>query len=445
MCALVSEDVAREVDRLARPLRDGVDELAAAIADAKVVMLGEATHGTAEFYDWRREITKILIAEHGFGFVAVEGDWPDAAMIDDWVRHAGADATIDEARAVLRRLDRWPTWMWANQEIAELAVWLARYNASRLSAEQARFHGLDVYSLYKSISAVLQYLRSVDSELAAVAARRYECFEAYRPDEILYARAALHMPPGCEEEAIANLVDLNKLRVSNGGRNGARLFDARQNALVVRNADRYYRTMLHGDERSWNVRDEHMIETLDRLLSQGGSSDGVGPKRGIVWAHNTHIGDYLFTDMTDYGYVNLGGMARERYGEDQVALVGFGTFEGSVIASHAWDGPATVMPVPQARPGSYEFELHSAAATEGEDFFMVFDDDARGGPLSERAGHRAIGVVYDPAHEGRSNYVPTSLANRYDAFVFVHETQALHPLAVEFEPHEIPETWPSGV
>jgi erythromycin esterase len=437
---------ATEVTRLARPLRDDddLDQLITSIADARVVMLGEATHGTAEFYDWRRRITRRLVIEHGFGFVAVEGDWPDAARIDNWVRGAADGASRAEARRLLSQLDRWPTWMWANEQVAELVEWMARYNAGRPPFEQVRFHGLDVYSLYKSISAVIQYLKCVDPELAAIASERYACFEAYRPDEIEYARAALRMPPGCEEEAVANLVDLVELRVHNGGANGASLFDARQNALVVRNADRYYRTMLRGDERSWNIRDNHMLDTLDLLMRLGASSDGAAPKRGIVWAHNTHIGDYRATDMEAAGYVNLGGLARRRYAKGDVVLVGFGTYAGSVIASPAWDGPAIAMPVPEARANSYEHALHTAEPAGGEDFFMSFDAAAAAGPLAQTAGHRAIGVVYDPDRESRSNYVPTSLANRYDAFVFIHESEALSPLPASFDPHEVPETWPTG-
>lgn len=444
MSRLDPQAVAQELERVAHPLhgRDDLDPLIDRVAGARVVMLGEATHGTAEFYDWRRRITQRLIDEHGFGFVAVEGDWPDAAMIDEWLRGDGRSAA-EPAHELLGRLDRWPTWMWANEQVAALIDWIADRNAGRDLSGKVRFHGLDVYSLFKSISAVLRYLEGVDPKLAVEASERYACFESHRPDEVEYARSALRMPPGCEREAVEMLAELEGLQPAAG--DGVQLFDARQNAMVVRNADRYYRTMLRGDERSWNVRDSHMLDTLDQLLTSGASIDGVGPRRGIVWAHNTHIGDYRATDMAADGYVNLGGLARERWGETAVALVGFGTHSGSVIASPAWDGPVLSMEVPAARPGSYEDILHDCGpGGRGSDFTIVFDERSAAGALSMPAGHRAIGVVYDPRHEGRSNYVPTSLSRRYDAFVFVDRTSALDPLPVTFDPNEIPETWPSG-
>ncbi|MFY9263844.1 MAG: erythromycin esterase family protein [Solirubrobacterales bacterium] len=439
-----------EIARLATPLGgddDGLDRLLDRVGGADVVMLGEATHGTAEFYEWRSRITRRLVAEHGFGFVAVEGDWPDAAMIDRFVRGvvSGPEDAAD-ARSLLGRLDRWPTWMWANEEVASLMDWMTNFNGLRASGAQVRFHGLDMYSLYKSISAVLEYLADVDPELEAVARDRYACFDSHRPDEIEYARSALRLPHGCESQAVANLMDLLALRLPADRPDGRELFDAQQNARVVRDADRYYRTMLRGDARSWNIRDTHMLETLDQLLLHGASSDGGAARRGIVWAHNTHVGDYRATDMVANGYINLGGLARERYGEAAVALVGFGTHGGSVIAAPAWDGPTTSMPVPPARPGSYEDALHAARARVGaDDLLLVFDDLARHGPLSRVAGHRAIGVVYDPAHEARGNYVPTALTDRYDAFIFIDRTEGLHPLPATADVREMPETWPSGV
>lgn len=420
------------------------DEIAEATAGARVVMLGEATHGTTEFYGWRRVVSQRLIERHGFRFIAVEGDWPDCHKIDEYAcgREAGGS---DDPITVLASFDRWPTWMWANEQVWRLMTWMREFNASRPAHDQVRFHGLDVYSLYKSIDAVLGYLESVDPVLYQAAADRYECFGPYDRDEIGYARATLRLPRGCGEEAVAMLVEL-LARQSDTAAGGSELFDAQQNARVVRNAEHYYSTMLHGDVNSWNIRDRHMIETLDALLRSGGSADGAQPRRGIVWAHNTHIGDYRATDMDAAGYVNLGGLARESYGPENVSLVGFGTYQGTVTAGRAWDAPAQRMPVPPARLGSYEDAFERSRAWSGvDDFALIFDSDARSGPLAEVAGHRAIGVVYNPEHESRGNYVPTSLAERYDVFVHVRDTTALVPLPTALDTHEIPETWPSGV
>jgi erythromycin esterase-like protein len=422
-----------------------LDAMADAIADARVVMLGEATHGTTQFYDWRRRISQRLIERHGFGFIAVEGDWPDCGKIDDFV--CGRDVRDvdddDDPRAVLSSFDRWPTWMWANEEVVRLMTWMRGVNQSRLDQDKARFHGLDVYSLYRSIDAVLRYLETVEPELAQTAAQRYACFGAYEGDEIAYARSTMSLPEGCADEAVQTMVDLLSLNARSGSADDE-LFDAQQNARIVHNAERYYRTMLHGDAQSWNIRDQHMLETLELLVKRGGSS-GEQPRRGIVWAHNTHIGDYRATDMAAAGYVNLGGLARERFGRDEVELVGFSTRAGTVTAAFAWDASAQAMPVPPAKQGSYEHALHVAGEEIGPDLALLFDDAARGGPLASVAGQRAIGVVYDPAEEPRRNYVPTSLAERYDAFAFVHDSSALTPLPTKLDPREIPETWPSGV
>lgn len=436
----------REVLRAARPLRgrEDLSPLIESIADSEVVMLGEATHGTKEFYELRAEITRRLVHDHDFDFVAVEGDWPDAALIDRFVRGAPDpdERDLHGGRDVLARLDRWPTWMWANEEVAILVDWMRHFNDLHAPDRQVRFHGLDIYSLYKSISAVIAYLEDIDAPIADEVRERYGCFELHSPDEIAYARSTLHFPRGCATQAVDNLRALLAVQVPAGRPNGIELFGARQNARVVRDADRYYRTMLHGNVDSWNIRDRHMMETLELLLA----GEGAGRKRAVVWAHNTHIGDYRATDMASHGLVNLGGLARERLGRSAVALVGFGTHAGRVVASHAWDGPTVSVEVPPARPGSYEFAMHAVGDKVGSsDMFFIFDEKARSGPLASVADHRAIGVVYDPRHESRGNYVPTALAERYDAFVFVDQSRALHPLATSADRQEIPETYPSGV
>jgi erythromycin esterase-like protein len=430
----------------AQPFQSASDlePLIARVKNSKVVMLGEATHGTHEFYDWRRIISQELIEHHGFQFIAVEGDWPPCQILNSYVSHGSPFGT---ARDALTAFHRWPTWMWANAEIAELAEWLHQHNASSITSEGATdkpigFHGLDVYSLFESMEAVLEQLHKINPFLARRAKTLYSCFDRFNQDERRYARSLVQMPEGCEAEVAQVLSELLTFRIDGLKDREAALFDARQNARIVRNAEDYYRTMILGTEDSWNVRDRHMMETLELLL------DYYGPNaKGIVWEHNTHIGDYRATDMLEMGQVNIGGLARERLGDDQVSLVGFGTYEGSVIASHAWDGPIQTLPVPPGRNGSYEAAFHdSCVATGASRQFVLMTEEDRDerSALAQKLGHRAIGVVYDPAHERWGNYVPTSLANRYDAFVFIDRTRAVDPFPLEFIHEDVPETWPRG-
>jgi erythromycin esterase-like protein len=336
--------------------------------------------------------------------------------------------------------------MWGNREVASLARRLRDHNATLPPDQRVGFHGLDVYSLFESLDAVIAQLEEVNPILARRARVRYECFLPFRRDERRYARSLLEFPAGCQEQVIANLKDLlaARLRARAGADADEALFDAEQNARVVRNAEDYYRTMVHGTEDSWNVRDRHMQETLELLLERYDARLGAGT-RAIVWAHNTHIGDYRATDMLRMGQVNLGGLARERLGEGAVALVGFSTYEGSVIASPAWDGPIQRLPVPPGRHGSWDAALHEAALAVGSStFWSIFDPSSRRGPLGQNRGQRAIGVVYDPEHERWGNYVPTSLARRYDCLVHVDRTRALEPIPIGFDREELPETWPAG-
>jgi erythromycin esterase len=248
------------------------------------------------------------------------------------------------------------------------------------------------------------------------------------------------MLPGCEREVMETLQDLLALRLNGLSDREEALFDAQQNARIVANAENYYRTMIRANEDCWNVRDRHMTDTLGVLLERYGSES-----KAIVWAHNTHIGDYRATPMATYGQINIGGLARERWGKEQVALAGFGTFEGKVVASHAWDGPIEVLSVPPGRAGSYEALFHEAATVTGSEALVLPDLEQAEEELSDIRGHRAIGVVYQPAHERLGNYVPTSLSNRYDSFVFIDKTTALDPLIQEFDREELPETWPAGL
>lgn len=408
-------------------------ELAAKLAPARIVMLGESSHGTQEFYENRAALTRELIEHHGFSLIAIEGDWPPAQRLDDYIQGrdpVGADP--------LRGFMRWPTWMWSNTEIAKLAQWLRAWNET--APQRVAFFGLDVYSLFESIDETLRYLKSFDPFLAVTARERYECFAPFQRDEKSYAKSLIPYPSGCAREVTANLRDLLQVRLESGTPETRRqLFSAQQNARIVANAEDYYRVMVHGGEDSWNVRDRHMLETLEVVLEH----QGPGAK-AIVWAHNTHVGDYRATDMNEAGQINIGGLAREKWGESQVRLVGFGTFKGEVVAGRAWGGPSEVMTMPAGRPGSLEDVFHAAAQAMGIPSFTL---DLRGAPeiFHRTIDHRAIGVVYNPAIERFGNYVPTDLGRRYDHFIFIDETSALVPIEHGVDPKEFPETWPQGV
>lgn len=410
------------VRRAARPLRrsQDLDPLLERIGDARVVLLGEASHGTHEFYSWRAAITRRLIAERGFAFVAVEGDWPDCYDVNCSV--VGAPGAPDDPCDVLAGFDRWPTWMWANREVVDFTRWLRLHNTRRPPQERVGFYGLDVYSLWDSLRRLLNYLRANEPGYLQTALAAWQCFEPYAEDPQAYARATRLVPDSCENPVVELLGRLRRARYSAGTPRAAR-FDAEQNALVAAGAEAYYRAMVRGGPESWNVRDCHMADTLDRLLDLHSAESA--PAKGVVWEHNTHVGDARHTDMADAGMLNVGQLARERYGEQGVVIVGFGTHRGAVIAADAWDAPPRRFPVPPAQDGSVEALLHAAAAPPQALF--VWDEPSPGW-LTQRSPHRAIGVVYHPRAERRGNYVPTVLGRRYDAFCWFDETTALQPL-----------------
>jgi len=319
----------------------------------------------------------------------------------------------------------------------ELVTWLRQHNEQTREDRRVGFYGLDVYSLWDSLYQVMGYLHRSHPDLLRAARRAFECFEPYGEDVQDYAQATRWLDKSCEDEVVALLAQIR--RVSRGTHDDREaLFDAEQNAWVVKDAEHYYRTMVRGGPESWNIRDRHMTQTLERLTQH------LGPEaKAIVWEHNTHIGDARYTDMADDGMVNVGQLVREAHAPDDVVLVGFGTHRGSVIAGRAWEAPMEQMPVPPGREGTWEDLLHRAGAA---DKLLIFDDDDRSGPLAKTRGHRAIGVVYQPDYE-MGNYVPSVLPRRYDAFLFLDETDALHPLH-EVQPREegeVPETFPSGV
>ncbi|MGQ0562506.1 MAG: erythromycin esterase family protein [Gemmatimonadota bacterium] len=432
-----NSSLVEQVARFERPLRDAddLDVLLDRIGDRRIVLLGEASHGTSEYYEWRRRISERLIREKEFSLIAVEGDWPDCYKLNRYVKHlpeAGSNA-----REVAHAFERWPTWMWANEEVVGLLGWLHEYNDGIPAGERVGFYGLDVYSLWESMEAVVQYLEGVDRDGAARARRAYACFDPYHQDVQAYARATALLPASCEAETLRILVELRRSapEFSDDGADG--FFNAEQNALVAVNAERYYRAMVMGGPDSWNLRDTHMIETLERLLTHYGPA-----AKAVVWEHNTHIGDARATDMRRAGMVNVGQLARERWGEEQVYSAGFACYSGSVIAGEEWGAEMERMHVPQARSGSWEHVMRQASARDK----LLLTDELHGAEARKARGHRAIGVVYDPAWERAGNYVPTDLTRRYDALLYIDESHALHPLHmpahVDGEP---PETYPSGM
>lgn len=407
-----------------------LDQLLDDISDRSIVMLGEASHGTHEFYTWRAAISRRLIEEKGFKFIAVEGDWPDCYAINRFVK--GYKDAGEDIENVLKKFDRWPTWMWGNWEVAGLAEWMKEHNAPLSIEKKVGFYGLDVYSLWDSMKAMMHYLETEDPNAASSVKKAIQCFEPFNENEQQYARFTLR-EAGCREEVLALLREIRlKAQFLDGDREAG--FNTEQNALVAVNAEKYYRSMIGFDNESWNVRDRHMMETLERLMKFHGKN-----AKGIVWEHNTHIGDARATGMSRAGMVNIGELGREKYGENNVYLAGFATYHGSVIAGQEWSAPMEVMEVPEAQIGSIEYRLHQQS---DKDRYILFNKEIPE-EYFEKIGHRAIGVVYDPAMEKYGNYVPSLLPQRYDALIFIDETKALHPLALHVDRRKVPETFPS--
>ena len=433
--------IARGVGEIAHPLAAvaDLDPLINLVGDARFVLLGEASHGTSEFYTWRTEISRRLVREKGFSFIAVEGDWPDCYRVNRYLK--GFPGSGRSAEEVLHAFERWPTWLWANREVVALCRWLRSHNETLPRDRRIGFYGLDVYSLWDSMHEVVRYLESVDPDAARAAHRAYRCFEPYGERAEDYARAVAIVPTSCEDEAIS-MLRLLRERAAEFREDGPEsFFNAEQNALVARNAERYYRTMVRGGPASWNVRDHHMVETLDRLMSYYGPT-----AKAIVWEHNTHVGDARFTDMARAGMVNVGQLVRQAHEPGDVVIVGFGTHRGTVIAAEEWGAAMQKLRVPEARDGSYEAVLHHTGIP---DFLLPFAEREAHPVVDDLRvprGHRAIGVVYHPELEQYGNYVPTILPERYDAFIYLDETRAVAPLHMPVHVDaDLPETYPSGV
>jgi erythromycin esterase-like protein/predicted phosphoribosyltransferase len=429
---------------LAGSARD-YDPLVSRIGEARFALLGEASHGTHEFYSERAEITKRLITEKNFVAVAVEADWPDAYRLNRYVRGASDDVDAVEALADFRRF---PTWMWRNEVVVEFIEWLRAYNdALPQGAEKIGFYGLDLYSLHASMKAVLRYLEKVDPEATKKARERYSCFDHFGEDTQAYGlMTRLNLSKSCEEEVVNQLIELQR-RAGQFARSGGQLADdelfyAEQNARLVKNAEAYYRSVFLEEVSSWNLRDRHMAETLDALVTHLGRK-GRRAKLA-VWEHNSHLGDARATEMGQRCELNVGQLAREKYGREAV-LVGFTTHHGTVTAASDWGKPAERKRVRPALAGSYEALFH----TTGRDRFLLIpnDSDAMAQQLSAPRLERAIGVIYRPETERQSHYFRARLTDQFDAVLHFDETRAVKPLetTAEWEAGELPETFPFAV
>ena len=434
------------VREIAQPLSgdpNDYDMLLELIGDARLVLLGEATHGTHEFYSERAAITKRLIAEKGFSILAIEADWPDSARVHRYVRGASADNNADQALSGFRRF---PTWMWRNTVVLEFVEWLRSSNKN-IDPKRAPvgFYGMDLYSLHASIEAVLKYLDKVDPEAAKRARLRYSCFDHFsrKPQEYGYA-TTVGAIESCENAVVEQLVELQQKAGEFLSRDGEvaaeEFFFAEQNARLVKDAEQYYRSMFRGRASSWNLRDRHMVETIESLVAH---LNGSRQPKAIIWAHNSHLGDARATEMSHYAEVNVGQLVRERFGKEAV-LIGFTTHQGTVTAASDWGAPAERKTVRPALRGSYEELFHETGLPR---FWIDLRGAGQIGVLQQRRIERAIGVIYRPENERLSHYFHARLPEQFDAVIHFDETRAVEPLerTSVWEGGELPETYPFKV
>ena len=423
--------------------QEDYEPLLGLIGAAQFVLIGEASHGTHEFYRERAHITKYLIEHHGFSAVCAEADWPEAYRVNRYVRGSGGDAEAVEA---LGDFQRFPAWMWRNADVLDFVGWPRGFNDGRAPERRVGFYGLDLYSLHSSIDAVVTFLDRVDPEAARRARDRYACFEHFGSDVQAYGYAtSMGKAESCEDEVVDQLVELRAHTVEYMSRDGRlaedEAFYAEQNARLAINAEAYYRSMFRGREPSWNLRDRHMAETLEALRAH--LAERVDGPRLVVWAHNSHIGDARATSMAQRGEVNIGQLARERYG-DAVRLIGFTTYTGTVSAARDWDEPVERRRVRPAIAGSYELLFHQADIPR---FLLLLRGNEALASLHERRQERAIGVIYRPETERISHYFATRLPDQFDALIHIDETRAVEPLerTSGWEAGEPPETFPFAV
>ncbi len=410
-----------------------LDALIERIGNARVVLLGEASHGTSEFYRMRDRITRRLIEEKGFNIVAVEADWPDAARIDDYVRHVDVPPSSWEAFA------RFPVWMWRNEEMRRFVDWMHEHNRDLPEAQRAGFYGLDMYSLYNSASRVIEYLDGIDPDLARIARERYGCLSPWESDPAAYGHAALTGKyRACEDDVVKMLTDLFKNQSKLAAHDGEKFLDATQNARLVADAERYYRVMYYGSHASWNLRDTHMFDTLRTLLTFRGAGS-----KAVVWAHNSHIGDAAFTEMSARGEINIGQLARDAFPQ-QTCHIGFGTDHGTVAAASNWEGPMEIKNVRPSHAQSFERIFHR---TEQPGLILPLrraDDASLHDELAKPRLERAIGVIYRPETELASHYFEAKLSRQFDEYIWIDATRAVTPLDAEQMPG-LPDLYPFGV
>lgn len=407
-----------------------LDSLLKRLKHAKVVLLGEATHGTSEFYKMRSKITQALIEKLGFNIVAVEADWPDAAAVDRFIRNKSD--TIHEAS-----FNRFPFWMWRNAQMEQFIGWLKQHNVGKDERHQVGFYGLDLYSLYASIEAVLKYLQGVDPATAEIARQRYACLDPW-DDPTAYGAATISgRYESCEKEVLQMLKDLLNKQIQYAQNDGVRFFDAVSNARLIADAEHYYRIMYYGSQESWNWRDQHMFETLKSLMNFSGSHS-----KAVIWEHNSHIGDMRATQMGKLKEVNVGQMCREYFGQ-QAYLIGFGTDHGQVAAASYWDGNLEIKEIQPAHPDSYEGIFHTLSQKQ---FLLPFEDLDTRAVLVRPHLERAIGVIYRPENEMQSHYFWASLPKQFDEYIWFDETNAVTPLKPTEQPTvKEEETFPFGV
>ena len=429
-------------ERAASPLDTGaaVERIAARAARGSVVLIGEASHGTQDFYATRAALTRRLITAHGFRAVALEADWPDTFRAHRYAAGRSDDVDAEQALSDFRRF---PAWMWRNETMRDFVEWLAGFNRGQPAGDAAGLFGLDLYSLHASIAAVLQYLDSVDPAAAARARARYACFEYFGDNPQGYGLAVTRGAESCEDEVVAQLTDLRRpalaLPASGGHATNEAFFSAEQNARLVMNAERYYRAMFRGRESTWNLRDTHMAETLDALRERmPGASEGI-----VVWAHNSHLGDARATELGRRGEISLGQLARERYGGGACSI-GFSTYEGTVTAASDWDAPMERKRVRPGLPGSYEQVFHDSGMDR---FWIDLSDRDAVRVLAGPHIQRAIGVIYRPETERWSHYFEARLPDQFDVLIHLDRTAALAPLdrSAGWDEGEPPETWPTAL
>ncbi len=418
---MINDTLVKAIKRDAIPIleRNDFDVLTNEMDHVQYVLLGESSHGTSEFYKIRAEISKKLIADKGFTFVAVEGEWPACFKVNRYIK--GYDQEHTNAREVLYSFNRWPTWMWSNKEMIDFIEWLKEYNREKPNDQKVGFYGIDVYSLWESIDEIIAYLDKKNAPELETAKKAFSCFEPHNRQPEKYGVAGSFYEEDCYNEVVKLLTDirLNKHKYADSEESSLNL---EINALITANAESYYRTMITNDNESWNIRDRHMAEVINKITDFYKNNS-----KGVIWEHNTHVGDARATEMEEEGIVNVGQLLREQKGHDHLFIVGFGTHRGTVVAADEWGVNFEKMIIPPAQEGSWEDLMHKAGH---DDKILLFNDHNRL-LYSGKIGHRAIGVVYNPKYEHYGNYVQSVMSKRYDAFIYVNNTSALTPLEAE--------------